>query len=158
MKIKIKDIDFKNSRLHTTPFNESLFNLTYNDDKLEFQTPKLIIDDILTENDKNYLILKIYPTQASKIFYSKIIEFEKYISDYYSKDVNGIFKEDTFRVKIPFKSSKPILKIYKDDFLFNYYHLCKGMEIICLLQLSKVWITESIYYNLTVNEILITKS
>ena len=167
MLMKVKDIELNNIKLIKapfnenlikSPFNENLINISYNNKILEFQTPKVIIDDILTENDKNYLILKIYPTQASKIFYNFLNEFEKHISSIYSKEINCIFKQDTFKIKIPFKFAKPVIKIYKDDSLFNYYHLCKGMEIICLVNLSKLWITENIYYNLSVNEILITKS
>jgi hypothetical protein len=42
--------------------------------------------------------------------------------------------------------------------LFNYYHLSESMEIICLLSLDKVWISNvnEPNYNLTVKEILVT--
>ena len=68
-----------------------------------------------------------------------------------------VFNEDCFIVKIPFKYSKPLIKVYKDNKLFNYYHLAKGMEIICLLNLSKLWVNfkNEISYNLNVKEILV---
>ena len=51
-----------------------------------------------------------------------------------------VFLHKNYHKKIPFKYSKPLIKVYKDNKLFNYYHLAKGMEIICLLNLSKLWV------------------
>ena len=50
-----------------------------------------------------------------------------------------------------------MVTVYKGSSLFNYYHLSKGMEIICLVNLSKLWINfkNEGSYNLNVKEILV---
>ena len=82
---------------------------------------------------------------------------EEYFNKYIKNKIKSIFNEETFIVKIPFKLSNPQIKVYKDNKLFNYYHLTKGMEIICLLNLSKLWTNfkNETNYNLTVKEILV---
>jgi len=180
MKHKIKEIDFNrlnyiysidsNNGMGNT--NCKLINFTYNGEELEFQTPKVIIEKLIKENNKEYLLLRIIGNQACKTFCTKILEMEEAHNNKLSVNTNwfnnklqtnnikSVFQNDCFIVKIPFKYSKPCIKIYTTDSnLFNYYHLKQGMEIICLLSSNNLWINfdNSVTYNLIVKEILVTK-
>jgi hypothetical protein len=157
MKFKLKDIDF-NKIKYSEPVlfeNGKLLNLTISNESIEFQTPKVIIENI----DEQNLVLKFLPNEACKIFYSKIIELEQHFNKKYPNFcLKNNFKENTFTVKVPYKYSKPCIKVYLGDSLFNYYNLKNDTEIICLLSCDKIWINENkISYNLNVKEILITK-
>jgi hypothetical protein len=179
MKIKLKDIDYSkinyfingSDGIINGNSNCKLINFNYSGEVLEFQTPKVLIEDIVKEGTKEYLVLKILPTEACKTFCTKIFELEKnhdqnLKKEWFNKklqisEIKSIFENDHFTVKVPFKYSKPCLNIYdKDSKLFNYYHLKKGMEIICLLNCNNIWINfdNVSVYNLNVKEILITKS
>jgi hypothetical protein len=178
MKIKVKDIECSNINYSLNGNdgvingngNCKLVNFNYSGQSLEFQTPKVLIEEIINEDSKGYLVLKILPTEASKTFCSKIFEIEKNHTshlrpDWFNKklersEIKSIFNEDNFTVKVPFKYSNPSIKIYdKDSRLCNYYHLRKGMEIICLVYSNNIWINfdNVSVYNLIVKEILITK-
>ena len=82
MKYKLKDVDFDkieykyslNSNNGMGNTNCKLINFTYLKEELEFQTPKVLIEKILKENNKEYLVLKIIPTEACKTFCRKILE------------------------------------------------------------------------------------
>jgi hypothetical protein len=93
------------------------------------------------------------------MFYKKIAEIESHIGNTTSTGSTGSnLIGDCFKVKIPFKYGKPQLNIFsKDDYLFNYYHLVEGMEVILLLSINNVWINSDGFstYSLIVNEILI---
>jgi hypothetical protein len=176
MKYKLKDINFNNTEYK---YNASLslvkdcklINFNYNNDCLEFQTPKVLIDDIVVTNSGNhYLILKILPTEACRTFYSKVSDLEEHPNVELNKHrhwfstndkvkIKSIFENDSFTVKVPFKYSKPVHKIYSDGNLFNYYHLKKGMEVICLLSCGNIWINydDTVSYNLNIKEIMVTK-
>jgi hypothetical protein len=162
MKHKLKEINFTDISFDKTNLNNgTLLSLKYKENSLEFQTPKLHIESLIKENGHEYLVLKIIGTQACKTFCTKIIELEKYFSEYLLKNGSGesiktIFNEDLFTVKIPFKYSKPLIKVYKNDNLFNYYNLENGMEIICLLSIN-LWINmyKEPSYNLNVKEIMV---
>ena len=158
MKHKIKEINFDKLTFKEVKLNNGkIVNIVYNNENLEFQTPKVIIDFVNFENNYNYIILKILPTEACRLFCSKIFELEEKIKTIYS--INTIFKKDTFTIKIPFNYSKPTIKIVsKETDFFNYYHLKEGMEVICLLTCNKLWVSdnEECNYNLSAKEILIT--
>jgi hypothetical protein len=174
MKFKLKDVDFNlieyklNQNKHIVE-NCSLINVSYNKEDFEFQTPKVIIERIIKENNKDYLLLKLIGNQACHLFFSKIFELEENINKSFKKEwfnnsipisnIKPIFTGDSFTVKIPFKYSKPITKCYSNGSLFNYYSLLPGMEIICLLSLKNIWINfdNNVTYNLSVKEILVTK-
>jgi hypothetical protein len=169
MKYKLKDIDFNEIKYSSKVLeNGTVINFTYKDQILEFQTPKVLIEQIYQENGKEYFLLKLLGTEACKNFFLKIFELENSFNeknDWFNKnipklDVKNIFKKDVFIVKIPFKFSKPLVKVYLNDSkLFNYYHLTKGMEIICFVTIDKLWITENNFlnYNLNVKEIMLLK-
>ena len=179
MKIKFKDVDCSKINYSTNSndgiingnSNCKLINLNYLGEVFEFQTPKVLIEDIVKENNKEYLILKILPTEACRTFCTKIFEIEKNHNQNLKKEwfnkkiqipeIKSIFTEDTFIVKIPFKYSNPCIKIYdRESKLLNYYHLKKGMEVICLLNYNHIWINfdNTCVYNLNVKEILVTKT
>ena len=161
MKIKLKYLNtefLKYSEVLNKNFgnNGKLLNVTYHGESLEFQTPKVLIEKIIKEpGDKEYLLLKIIPNEASRIFYQKISEIESSIGNLGNLESNLI--GTSFKVKIPFKYGKPQLNIFsKDDYLFNYYHLVEGMEIILLLSINNIWINPDIInYSLIAKEILI---
>ena len=158
MKYKLKELDFNNFSFDKVDLNDNkIINIKYLNESLEFQTPKLIIESLIKENNHEYLLLKIIGNKACETFCSKIFELEEYFNKYIKSKIKSIFNEETFIVKIPFKLSNPQIKVYKDNKLFNYYHLTKGMEIICLLNLSKLWTNfkNETNYNLTVKEILV---
>ena len=143
--------------IHTKNFgnNGKLLNVTYNGESMEFQTPKVLIEKIIKcSDDKEYLLLKLNNNEACRLFYQKISEIESTILGNFESNLSGT----SFKVKIPFKYGKPQLNIFsKDDYLFNYYHLVEGMEIILLLSIKTIWINPDGFsnYSLIVNEILI---
>jgi hypothetical protein len=166
MKYKLKELETCNFSFDKVIVeNNKIINIKYKNDSLEFQTPKIIIDSLIKENNHEYLSLKIVGNKACESFCSKINQLETFFNtkknwldkNLPDNEIKSVFNEDSFIVKIPFKYSKPIIKVYKDNKLFNYYHLAKGMEIICLLSLSKIWVNfkNEISYNLNVKEILV---
>ena len=156
MKYKLTDISFDNLETSSKELNQgTIINVTYLGQSLEFQTPKVIIQDIIREAGKEYFLLKINPNQACKKFVEKILELEKWFEKKWNDTVISIFDSDHFTVKIPFVSTRPNINVYIDGCLFNYYKLTKGMEIICLLVLDKLWKNDSIHYNLQVKEIML---
>jgi len=160
MKIKLKYLNtefLKYSEVLNKNFgnNGKLLNVTYNGQSLEFQTPKVFIEKIIKcSDDKEYLLLKIIPNEGSRIFYQKISEIESNIS---ISSIESNLSGDCFKVKIPFKYGKPQLNIFSKDYLFNYYHLVEGMEVILLLSISNIWTIPGglSTYSLIVREILI---
>jgi len=158
MKFKLKEINcenFNNTKVELN--NGTIYNIKYNNDSFEFQTPKMIIDSLVKEYDHEYIILKILPTQACKIFCLKIKQIEQHFSDLLKSPLKSVFENEFLTVKIPFKYSKPLVKVYKDDSLYNYYHLTKDLEILCLLSIEKIWINnfDEASYHLNVKEIMI---
>jgi hypothetical protein len=158
MKYKLKELDFKEFSFNKTNIESgTLINLKYKNDSLEFQTPKVIIENLIKENDHEYLLLKILPTKACKDFCSKITQLENFFKETLKNDIKSVFSEDLFTVKIPFKYSKPIIKIYNETGLFNYYKLSNNTTVICLLALDKIWVNQynEPNYNLIVKEIMV---
>ena len=173
MKYKLKEVNLDFKEFSFSKFdsnNGSIINFKYKNDLLEFQTPKVFIEDLVKENGKEFIILKIIGNEACKIFCSKINQIETFFNESFKNHkswfndnldeghvIRSIFNEDLFKVKIPFKYSNPLIKVYKDDSPYNYYHLSKGMEIICLLNLDKIWINNynECSYNLNVKEIMV---
>ena len=111
----------------------------------------MCIHEILKDSGNEYMVLKIYGNQACQKFFLKILELEKSINTV------SLFQGDLITVKIPFKFSKPMVDVYHNGSLFNYYHLSKGMDVLCLLEFHKLWINEykEVKYNLTVKEIML---
>jgi len=162
MKYKLTDISFDN--LEYIPkelITGTVINVKYSGETLEFQTPKVLIQDIIKEAGKEYLLLKINPNQACKKFFEKILELEnEFTSKFNTTSIKSIFENDHFIVKVPFVHSKPNTNVYSHDgSLFNYYHLCKGMNIICLVYCEKLWMNKdsSFHYHLQVKEIMLLK-
>ena len=150
MKHKLKDIVFSdiNYSFGIENDNGKLINVKYKHEPLEFQTPKVLIEDF---SDGKHLKLKLYPSGAGETFYSGIQCLEKSHSGYLKSKIKSIFEDRIFIVKIP--SNKPIT-VYNNGMLFNYHHLVPGMEIICLVSCSTLWNNG---YVLNAKEILITK-
>ena len=162
MKIKLKYLNtelIKYSEVLNKNFgnNGKLLNVTYDGESMEFQTPKVLIEKIIKEpGDKEYLLLKLNNNEACRLFCQKIAEIESHIGNITNFESN--LSGTCFKVKIPFKYGKPQLNIFsKDDYLFNYYHLVEGMEIILLLSINNVWINSDGFstYSLIAKEILI---
>jgi len=162
MKYKLTDISFDSLEFSSKELPAgTLVNFKYSGEHLEFQTPKVIIHEIIKEAGKEYLLLKIVGNEACKKFFQKIHELECAFNKKLPKcTIKSIFEADHFIVKIPFSSSKPNINVYSSDGnLFNYYHLSKGMDVICLLQCGKLWIDQNnlICYHLQVKEIMLLK-
>lgn len=158
MKYKLKDIilndiDFSKVELQ----NGTIYNIKYKNDSLEFQTPKMVVDSLLSENEKEYLVLKIIGTQACKTFCSKITEIEELFKNHLKGDIKSVFHEEFVTVKIPMRYSRSLVKVYREDSLFNYYHLEKNMEVICLVSIDKIWSNnfDESSYHLNVKEIMV---
>jgi hypothetical protein len=175
MKYKLKDlnldlIEYKLVQSNSINNNCKLINFTYSGQELEFQSPRVIIEKITNENNKEFLTLKIMGNEACKSFCLKLFDLEKNINyklnkDWFNEripktDVKSVFKGDCFTVKVPFKYSKPLITTYSNNGnIVNYYHLKEGMEIICLLSINNIWINfdNSVSYYLNAKEIKITK-
>ena len=147
--MKLKDIILTELKYQDGMKNEfgKLINVKYSGGILEFQTPRVIIVNI----DEKYITLQLTGTEACKTFYLKILELESNFTSHFKNKIKTIFKISNFVVKIP----KNGLTVIKQGMLFNYHHLTVGMEIICLVSIQTIWITNEINYNLTVKEILI---
>jgi hypothetical protein len=160
MKYRVKEIDTSNFVFNKTQLNNgTIVNIRYLEEILEFQSPKMVIHELVKENDHQYITLQLLGTQACKTFYLKIMEIENHFNKMLGNDLTkSVFHENFLTVKIPFKGySNPLIKVYRNDALFNYYHLTVGMEILCLLCIDKIWINnfnEPNYY-LNVKEIMV---
>jgi hypothetical protein len=151
MKFKLKELAFEDN----LKFNEhqSNFGKILNlEENIEFQTPTVKIINI----DDEYITLQILPSEACKIFYSKIHEFEEKLKKQFNKEIENLFIKDLFKVKIKNNS----FKIFYEGSQFNLYHLRENMNIICLVNISKLWINlyDVVNYTLNVNEILVKKT
>ncbi len=154
MKYKITDIQFNKIKYSGKELpNGTIYNVTYDNNVIEFQTPKMYIHEIIKDSNCEYLILHLQPNEACRKFFLKIKELEKSIPG----NPDSLFNDESlFKIKVKYQFSKPIVNVYSNGSLFNYYHLSKGMEIICLLEFHKVWNSQSnSYYNLTAKEILL---
>ena len=70
MKISLKEISFDNLKFTKCQTNlGTIYNLN---EILQFQTPCVKIVEI----DNDYITLQLLPTQACRLFYTKISEFE----------------------------------------------------------------------------------
>jgi hypothetical protein len=147
MKINLINLTHLKYSLGFEKDGNKLINISYLSKILQFQTPTVVIKEIVKESDKDYLLLELLNTRACKTFYDFVIRLEQTYPG-----IKSIFNGNTFRVKIPLKKT---INIYCDDKLFNYYHLREGMEIICLIEYSKLWVNKVAVYNFNVNEILI---
>ena len=145
MKYKLKELTFESltGNIHEMD-NGKIYNLT---ESIEFQTPRVKI--VAINND--YLTLKILPSEACRIFFNKIHEFQESLKKMFNLEVDDLFENETFKVKIKNKT----FKIYLNGNLFNIYHLKENMDIICLVSISRLWITDSIRFNLKVDEMVI---
>jgi hypothetical protein len=154
MKFKLKDINFENLQLVSKKLDLcKITNVRYQNESIEFQTPKVIINENETEN---FISLKIMGNESCKKFFCKIQELQSNIVKKLDGPVNTIFTDDSFVVKV--KKQKPRVCDSNGD-LFNYYHLKQGMEIICLVSFETVWTNQNNEntFNLNVKEIMLLK-
>lgn len=148
MKLKeliLEDIKFTSKELSTG----SIINVSYQDTPFEFQIPKGDIHFI--ENDK--ILLKV----TNKTFIDKINTIEKFLSNRFNREIISTIEDNLISLKLPFKFSKPMFKVYHENKQFNYFNLVAGNEIICLVTLDKVWISNKINYCLNIKEIMLLK-
>ncbi len=144
--MKIKNINFNNLK-YSIAFEKNgnkLFNVKYSSEILQFQTPKVLIKEI----DKEYLTLELKNTGACKSFYEFVINLETTYPN-----IKSIFDGNLFKVKV-----QHFINIYSNGRLFNFYDLKQGMEIICLLEYSKLWVNNYLIANyiFNVKEISVT--
>lgn len=147
MKYKLKELQFDNLKHNSC--KTTLGKVINLEETYEFQTPTVKIVGI----DPDYITLSLLPSEACKIFYDKIHDFEKKVKQVFKNDIIPLFENETFRVKI----KNDTFKIYYQSSLFNRYQLQPGMDLILLVSINKLW--ENLYnvinYNLKVNEIVI---
>ena len=157
MKYKLKDIDPVLLKYNQVPANDKLYNIEYCGTVLEFQTPKVVLQEIIKENGKEYLSLKLVGTEACKTFYRKILALEQQCEYTFNGTcIKSIFKNDHFLVKVPFIKDSVQVKVHDRERLCNYYHLPKGSELICLLGCYQIWISDGVInYTPHVKEILV---
>jgi hypothetical protein len=145
MKYKLKELVF--DKFDHTVFTSGSGKIINLKETYEFQTPRVKVVAINTE----CITLQLLPSEASRIFFTKIHEFEQKVALTFKEPVVGLFKDDTFKVKI-----KNIdFKVYFNGNLFNIHHIKPGAILICLISISKLWIHEYIHYTLHVNEIVV---
>ena len=108
MKYKIKELEtednlftFDKVQLH----GNSILNLKYKQDTLEFQTPKMCVESVIKESDKEYFSLKIASTRAHEIFCSKVYQIENVFSKKFGNIRSAVSGEQVI-VKIPCKNGK----------------------------------------------------
>ena len=85
--MKLKEIKFANLKFTSGIENDlgKLINVNYDNSILEFQTPKVIIEKLIRENNgKEYIIVKLV---NCKSFKDKIIELENELSKYSNKNI-----------------------------------------------------------------------
>jgi hypothetical protein len=156
MKYKLKDIDPSLLKYVPIASNIRLFNVEYLGSTLEFQTPKVIIEKIVKEFDKQYVMLKLVGTEACKTFYTKILALEQNHCCFKQTLCKSIFDGDHFLVKVPFRGDNLCVKVHDREKLRNYYHLASGDEVICLLAIHQIWIADGVVnYTPHVKEILV---
>jgi hypothetical protein len=149
MKISLKQLCFDNLKFTKCQTNlGTIYNLN---DPLQFQTPCVKIVEI--SND--YITLELLPTQACRLFYTKICEFESKLKSLFKKEIVSLFENSVFKVKI--KNNKNF-NIYFENSLFNFYHLKPEMNAILLISINKLWENGIINYHLNVNEMVLKKS
>jgi hypothetical protein len=161
MKIRLKDLNTELLTYKDVKINKgTIININYNLFDLEFQTCKTIIRKI----NNNMLELELLPTEASKTFYTKIVELEhKYneiLKNFTNCRLKSIFNNNLFSLKIPMRNDHPLIKIYdKNSNLVNFYNLKENTEVICLVTSNTLWVNEygDAFYCLNIKEILITK-
>ena len=145
--MSLKELNFDNLK-----FTKCLTGLgtIYNlNNPIEFQTPCVKI----TEIDNDYITLQILPTQACKIFFLKIHEFEQTLKTLFvNQEVIGLFDGSFFKIKV--KNNKNF-KIYLNGNLFNFYHLRPGDQVLLLVSISKLWDNGTINYNLNIHEMVL---
>ena len=133
MKIKLKEITFDNLNGESYTICTTSMGKIYNlNESYEFQTPKIKVQSI----GDDYITLQLLPSEASKIFFTKIKEFETKIMETFQKPVSSLFVEDTFKIKI----KKNQFKVYSNGNLFNIYYLEPGSTVICLVSILKLWL------------------
>jgi len=150
MKFKLKELIFEDN-LKFNEYQSNFGKILNLEEPIEFQTPTVKIISINNE----YLTLQILPTEACKIFYTKINEFEEKLKKQFNKEIDNLFTKDSFKVNIKNDS----FKIFYEGSQFNIYNLKEDMNIICLVSISKLWINlyDVLNYSLKVNEMLIKK-
>ena len=148
MKISLKEICFDNLKFTKCVTDlGTIYNLN---EILQFQTPYVKIVEI----DNDYIYLQLLPTKACQLFYTKMCEFESKIKEQFKKEINCLFENTLFKVKI--KNNKNF-KIYFENSLFNFYHLKPGMETIILVSINKLWDNGIINYHFSLNEMVLKK-
>ena len=157
MKYKIKELEIEDAlfTFDKIPFQgNTILHVKYKHDTLEFQSPKMCVGSVIKENNKEYFLLRLASTKAHQIFCSKVYDIEKVFSRKFGNIRSAIDTENVI-VKIPCKNGNPLVKVYKENKLFNYYHITQGMEIMCLIGINKLWMNSNkeVYYNLIVKEI-----
>ena len=95
-------IEYKLIQSNSIKNNCKLINFTYSGEELEFQSPRVIIEKIISENNKEFLVLKILGNEACKGFCLKLFDIEK--------NINHKLNKTWFNERIPINEVKSVFK------------------------------------------------
>jgi hypothetical protein len=160
MKIKLKNflldtLIIKNNIKSDKFQGNKLLSVTYDQEPIQFQTPCINIYKIESTFDKKFIHLQFLDNNACRFFIQKIKELEKYLCiQSHAESIQSLIDTDgLIRLKMT-KNTKLFEQIYQ----IPISTLSTECKVICLVQLSNVWITtdNTAHYNLEVLEILKT--
>jgi hypothetical protein len=143
--MKLKEFNPKN--LTFTPKelpNGIVVNVKYLNEPFEFQIPKGTISGI----SENGITLNIKNSE----FFRIIKEIEKYFGNHFTIPVESV---STVFIKFQMSGNRPQFKVYTDQGQFNYHNLKINQEVICLIVIDKLWITDTLSYCFNLKELKI---
>ena len=168
--MKLKEFNFNIIEYSKKKLNGgTVFNLSYESGPMIFQSPKVLVKEILNfSKDSYFLIIEFINNKGSDEFMKTLQSFEKSLSLIFKNNLESLVKGNTLKVKIPFKKESPVVKIYsQDQNLLSLYSLVPNQKIILLLNCKYLWIPEfpechndnndnnEISYNIHVEEIMV---
>jgi len=95
MKYKLKELTFETIKYNVC--KTTLGKIINLEESIDFQTPTVRIVEIGSE----YITLSLLPSEACRIFYTKIQEFETKIKEKFL-NITPLFENETFKVDVRF--------------------------------------------------------
>jgi hypothetical protein len=85
-------------------------------------------------------------------FFRIIKEIEKYFGNHFTIPVEP---NETVFIKFQMSGNRPQFKVYTNEGQFNYHNLKINQEVICLIVIDKLWITDTLSYCFNLKELKI---
>ena len=161
MKIKLKKFlldtlivknNIKSDKFH----GNKLLAVTYEDEIIQFQTPTVFLQKIKSNLEKNFIYLRFLDTPACVFFIEKVRQLENHLKVESKADsINSLLDEEHNTIKLKMTKNT---KLFENVYQIPLSTLTTECNVICLVQLSSLWITteNTAHYNLEVLEILKT--